>query len=199
VGFETFADFLAALLRGDDAAVAELSRRHGPLVRQVVRLRLRAGRLRRVFDSCDVWQSVLRQFLRRISRGRLPIETEEELCRFLLVMALNNLRTKLRREHQQEVLPADWDAPDPHPDPAQTAETSDLAAFFQGLMTADEFWLLQQYADGIPWAEIAETARRDPELAARMACRPDPLRMRLQRIRQRVRDRCPDEMPRDDS
>src|SRR5262249_31237363 len=52
-------EWLRRVRAGERAAAAELVRRYEPQIRLEVRLRLRDRRLRRLFDSTDICQSVL--------------------------------------------------------------------------------------------------------------------------------------------
>src|SRR5262245_18622455 len=54
-----FTDFIRRIRAGDEQAAVELVRRYEPAIRREVRFRLRNTRLRRLFDSMDVCQSVL--------------------------------------------------------------------------------------------------------------------------------------------
>ena len=64
-------DGLVARLRcGDPDAAAELVRRYEPAIRAAVRGRMADTRLRRLFDSMDVCQTVLDSFLARVALGQ---------------------------------------------------------------------------------------------------------------------------------
>ena len=67
----TFADFLQRIRAGDEQAAAELVSRYESAVRVEVRMRLADSRLRRVFDSMDLCQSVLASF----SSASPPVST----------------------------------------------------------------------------------------------------------------------------
>jgi hypothetical protein len=54
-----FVEFQSAVRRGDLPAAVALLRRFEPALRCVIRRHLADDRLRRVFDTSDIWQSVL--------------------------------------------------------------------------------------------------------------------------------------------
>jgi hypothetical protein len=59
---EMFADFIQRIRGGDARAAEELVRRYESVIRVEVRHRLSDPRLRRLFDSMDISQSVLASF-----------------------------------------------------------------------------------------------------------------------------------------
>jgi len=64
------ADLIARVRAGDQAAAAELVRDYEPHVRRAVRIQLRDPRLRSVFDSADICQSVMASFFARLALGQ---------------------------------------------------------------------------------------------------------------------------------
>src|SRR5947209_3310872 len=94
---------------GDAGAAAELVRRYEPHIRLEVRLRLRDSRLRRLFDSMDVCQSVLASFFLRVAAGEADLERPEQLRNYLIAMTRNKLAARIRheraarRDHRQVV------------------------------------------------------------------------------------------------
>lgn len=73
----SFAQLIRQAQDRDSTAAAELMRRYEPAVRRAVRLRLFDARLRRVFDSTDICQSVMGNFFDRLARGQYPLESPE--------------------------------------------------------------------------------------------------------------------------
>ena len=65
-----FADFIRRIRAGDAEAAAELVRRYESVIRVEVRHRLSDPRLRRLFDSLDISQSVLASFFVRAASGQ---------------------------------------------------------------------------------------------------------------------------------
>src|SRR5215813_13431984 len=91
-----YTTFVRRVRAGDQDAAAELVRRYEPEIRLMVRtwLRLRDPRLRRVFDSMDVCQSVLASFFVRAAVGEYDLDQPQQLVRLLVGMARNKLREK---------------------------------------------------------------------------------------------------------
>src|SRR5215470_11467705 len=94
----TFADFLGRVRAGDEQAAAELVRRYESAVRIEVRMRLADSRLRRVFDSMDLCQSVLASFFVRVAAGQYELERPEQLVRLLVTIARNKVAFQARRQ-----------------------------------------------------------------------------------------------------
>ena len=82
-----FGRLMAGLRAGDPAAVAEVARRYGRVIRTVVRRNLHP-RLRTRLDSIDVVQDVWASFL-RADRGRLDFENPAALIGYLKQVAYN--------------------------------------------------------------------------------------------------------------
>src|SRR5437588_6308118 len=99
---DEYTAFVRRVRAGDQEAAAELVRRYEPEIRLEVRtwLRLRNPRLRRVFDSMDVCQSVLGSFFVRAAVGEFDLERPEQLIRLLVGMARNKLAERVRH-HQR--------------------------------------------------------------------------------------------------
>ena len=87
-------NFDAAIRRiraGDETAAAELVRRYEQLIRREVRLHLEDDRLRRLFDSMDVVQSVLASFFIRTAAGEYDLDRPEQLAALLVQMTRKKL------------------------------------------------------------------------------------------------------------
>lgn len=95
-----FVDFLRRIRDGDDRAAEELVRRFEPIIRREVRMRIGDKRLRRAFDSVDVSQSVLANFLSQAAKGRYELEGPEQLVRLLMTMTRHRLVSRARRERR---------------------------------------------------------------------------------------------------
>jgi DNA-directed RNA polymerase specialized sigma24 family protein len=173
----SFPDFLAAVRSGNRAAAAEFVRRYEPYLRQVVRLRLTDERLRRVFDSSDICQSVLANFFARAAAGRFEVPDADALRALLARMAINKLLDKVRHEqHHGGGLPDGWDPPAGDPTPSQLLQRGDLASAIRARLTERERWLFDQRAAGRTW----------PDIAAESGEEPDALRIHLARAIARI-------------
>ncbi|HKI31995.1 MAG TPA: ECF-type sigma factor [Gemmataceae bacterium] len=174
---QDFASFLTAVRSGDRTAAADLVRRYEPYLRQVIRLRLTDERLRRVFDSADICQSVLANFFARAAAGAFDVPGPEGLRALLARMAINKLLDKVRQEqHHGGGIPDGWDAPANDPTPSQVLLRADLAAALRARLTERECWLFDQRAGGRAWRDIA----------AEVGAAPDALRVHLARAIARV-------------
>src|SRR4051794_19817654 len=79
---------------GDSGAARELVGAYEPHLRRIIRLRIRDSRLRRLYDSTDICQSVLASFFARLSLGQFDLENPAQLVRLLEAMARNKLATE---------------------------------------------------------------------------------------------------------
>src|SRR5439155_23209521 len=98
LGDESFRELIGRVRAGDQAAATDLVRMYEPEVRRAVRIRLTDARLRRVFDSMDVCQSVMANFFTRATDGQFELERPEQLLRLLVTMARNRLTDHARRQ-----------------------------------------------------------------------------------------------------
>jgi RNA polymerase sigma-70 factor (ECF subfamily) len=152
-----FEKLLGALRERDEEAAAELVRRYEPLIRRVIRMRLTDPRLRRVFDSIDICQSVMANFFDEVALGQLAVTTETHLRNFLVRMATNKLIDKVRREqHSAGGLPEEWEPAADDPSPSQVVAQRELAQAIQNRLSAKERWLAEKRAEGRSWVELAQ-------------------------------------------
>jgi RNA polymerase sigma-70 factor (ECF subfamily) len=173
----SFPIFLSAVRSGDPAAAVEFVRRYEPYLRQVIRLRLTDERLRRVFDSSDICQSVLANFFAGAAAGQFDVAGPDALRGLLARMAINKLLDKVRHEqHHGGGLPDGWDPPAADPSPSQLLQRDDLAAALRARLTERERRLFDERAAGRTW----------PDIAADTGEEPDALRMHLARAVARV-------------
>src|SRR6516165_4604099 len=88
---------LGRLRAGDPDAARELVEAYEPHLRRMIRLRIRDSRLRRLFDSADICQSVMANFFTRLSLGQYDLESPAQLIRLLESMARNKVATQARK------------------------------------------------------------------------------------------------------
>ena len=179
----SFAELIARVREGDDAAAAELVRRYEPAIRRSLRLRL-DPRLRRVCDSMDLCQAVMASFFVRAATGQYELDTPEQLLKLLITMARHKLskarrdRHRARRDPRREVegsavqqgLMAQGTSP------SRQVEAKELLAAVQERMTDEERRLVEMRGQGHDWAAIA----------AELGGSPEALRKRLARAVARV-------------
>lgn len=166
-----FAELLARVRSGDPAAAEELVRRYEPMIRLEVRMRLRDPRLRRLFDSLDVCQSVLGSFFVRAAAGQYDLQRPEHVAALLAVMARNKLAAEARRHtrgvrdvRKQAGGPADeFEVAGPVATPSRHVEYRELLDRFRSRLTDDERALADRRAAGKSWGEIAAELGGEPK------------------------------------
>ena len=175
-GFDPSVDFdeFIRRVRGGDAVAAEqLVRYYEPEIRVEVRhwLRLRDPRLRRVFDSMDICQSVMADFFVRSALGDFDISDPSRLVRLLIGMASNKLAERARHHQRAKrdvraVVPLEAVGADAHPDgetPSRVASARDMLARCRGLLDAAERRMGDLRGRGEGWAAIAAELGGTPE------------------------------------
>ena len=167
----TFQDLMRRVRAGDGDAAAELVRSYEPAIRRVVRLRLGDARLRRVFDSADVCQSVLASFFARLALGQYVLRESGQLAALLLAMARTKVARRARRaevrrrdrQGQEVHAAAMGSAASPGPGPCRLAAGRDLLEQFQRRLTAEKRLLSDRRVDGRSWSEIADELGGSPD------------------------------------
>lgn len=157
-----FDEFIRRIRDGDEQAAAELVRQYEPLIRRAVRLRLEDERLRRLFDSTDVCQSVLASFFARTALGQYELQTPERLVSLLVVMTRNKVaaaarwqqsqRRDARRAAATEELA---DVADPGPSPSEQVSGHELLERFRAALSPEESQIAELRKEGLNWAQIA--------------------------------------------
>jgi RNA polymerase sigma-70 factor (ECF subfamily) len=177
-----FEDLMRRVRGGDAQAAAELVRDYEPIIRSVVRARLRNPAMRRLFDSMDICQSVLAKFFRRVAGGQYPVTRPEELVRLLGTMARNQLAKQTKKLHarrrdvrRQGAIDLDALAA-AGASPSSEVAHRELLAEFHRRLSAEERYLADQRALGRSWQD----------LAAQTGGQPDALRMQLRRAVERI-------------
>jgi RNA polymerase sigma-70 factor (ECF subfamily) len=170
---EGFAEFIRRIRLGDERAAEELVRRYEPEIRLEIRtrLRLRDQRLRRVFDSLDVCQSVLASFFVRAAVGEFDLDDPSQLVRLLVGMARNKLAERVRHHHRQgrdvrrldglaagEAVVAAADE-----SPSQTVAGRELLAKFRERLSPEERQMADLRSKGFDWAAVAVELGGTPE------------------------------------
>src|SRR5271156_3718203 len=97
----SFDELIRQVGNGDEQAAARLVRDFEPVVRRVLRARLRGARARCEFDSMDICQSVLATFFVRVAAGQYDLKEPDDLIKLLLTMTRNKVAEKMRRQHRQ--------------------------------------------------------------------------------------------------
>jgi RNA polymerase sigma factor (sigma-70 family) len=172
-------DFLTKLRSGDRQAIEEILRQQEPFLRRAIRLRLIDKRLRRVVDTTDILQSLLKDFLYQKQKEHLPAGAlGGELAAWLTKAVHHKIRTRMRKEcrGRGSPLPNKVEPVSPEPSVARQMELRETIQDNRARLSEKERWLFDLWAQGLPWEQIAE----------QVGARPDTLRMRLRRALARV-------------
>jgi DNA-directed RNA polymerase specialized sigma24 family protein len=164
--------FFAVLRGGDREALGQMLREHGRFLQSVIRLRLLDGRLRRVMDTDDVFQSLLKDFLSR-KEGQLPTpDAESQMRAYLSAAAHHKIEMRARKERRNlGGLPDGCEPVSPEPAADRGVEGRDFLQAVRSRLSEENRRLFDLKAQGLTW----------PEIAAQVGGLPDALRMRLSR------------------
>lgn len=96
----SFRDLMDKVRTGDSAAVQKMIALYGDAILRAARMRMFNARLRRAFDSEDIFQSVIKSFCHRYARpeNNWQINTPGDLANLLASMAKNKVVDKARGE-----------------------------------------------------------------------------------------------------
>jgi len=173
-----FQRFLAAVRTGDQRAAEELVHQFEPALRRVIHRRLSDTRLRRVFDTMDIVQSILGNFFPRAAAGQFKLKNSEDLRKLLVTMAINKLTSKFRKEHNQGgEIPEGYEPKTDIYHPSQTPDNQDFLRVMRGRLAEEDRLLFDLRAKGRTWTEIGKQLRKPA----------DSLRIRLARVIARVK------------
>ncbi len=168
----SFRDLIDRVRAGDVQAETELVRRYEPIIQLVIRRRLTDSHLRRILDSLDICQSVFLKFFPRAALGQYEIDTEEQLLKLLVTMALNRLRYYSRMYPAPDTpMSAATEPVDPHPSPSEVVVLQELVQSVRNRLSEEERRIMDLRAAGFSWADSA----------AQVGGSPDALRMRYGR------------------
>jgi len=157
-----FDELIRRVSCGDEEAAAQVVRDFEPVVRRVLRARLRGAGARREFDSMDVCQSVLAIFFVRMAAGEYDLKEPADLIKLLLTMARNKLAEKMRRQHRQrrdsrrtvggveELALAGQD-----PTPSSEIAGKELLEKARLRLSEEERQLVELRGQGLSWEEVA--------------------------------------------
>lgn len=165
-------EFFAALRSGDPQTVDSLLNRLDPSLRRIIRARLHDARVRRVADTSDIFQSLLKDFLFQRESERSPSESSAGLYAYLGAAACHKIQAKLRKERRHVGSLVDGLEPvSPEPGAGQPLENRDLIEAVRARLDEDRRLLFDLTMQGLTWTEIS----------AIFGGKPDALRMRLRR------------------
>jgi RNA polymerase sigma factor (sigma-70 family) len=182
---DSFVGLIDGVRRGDADAAARLVREFEPEIRRTIRIHLTDSPLQRVFDSMDICQSVMANFLVRASVGQFELDAPEKVLGLLIKMARNKLTDKARaqkgaRRHpggkQQDDSGALRNVAAADASPSRVLQGQELIGQIKERLTAEEVVLLEHRMQGMEW----------PEIAAKLDAKPDRLRKQFTRAMDRV-------------
>lgn len=179
--------FQALILRargGDVDAATELVRTYEPAIRRTVRIMLLNARLRRVFDSMDICQSVMGSFFVRLNLGQFEVDQPAQLIKLLVSMTRNKVADQARKEQAECRDHRRLEAGDVHDHevaagaagPSRIVAARDLLSQVRSRLTPEERRLADLRALGRDW----------PDIAAEVGGNADALRKRFTRAINRV-------------
>src|SRR5262245_36517325 len=166
-----FQELLGRVRAGDEDAAAELVRSYEPAIRRVVRLRLNDTRMRRVFDSMDVCQSVLGSFFVRAALGQYDLQNPDQLLKLLAQMARHKVTDQVRRQRagQRDLRRVTDDSQAAanvaavQPSPSAHVAGRELLDEVRRRLSPEERDLAELRAQGREWAEIGAERGESPE------------------------------------
>jgi RNA polymerase sigma factor (sigma-70 family) len=170
---EEYADFIRRIRLGDERAAEELIRRYEPEIRLEIRtmLRLRDPRLRRVFDSMDICQSVMVSFFLRAAVGDFDLDEPSQLVRLLVGMARNRLAEHVRfhQRHRRDVrrtgvnTPEESMIPSVGETPSEVISRRELLTMFRERLSGEERKVVELRSQGHDWAAVARELGGTPD------------------------------------
>jgi DNA-directed RNA polymerase specialized sigma24 family protein len=150
-----FQKFVEILRSGDAEAVDRLLSDFDPFLRGAIRLRLFNRRARRVVDTADILQSLLKDFLGR-EEAEGAAASSERIRAYLTAAAKYKISSKTRKERRRIADLSDIAEPaSPEPPPAQQAEDRDFIDAIRNRLDDGNRRLLDLSQQGRTWREIA--------------------------------------------
>ncbi len=158
----SFDELIRRVSSGDEQAAAWLVRDFEPIIRRVLRARLRNAGARREFDSMDICQSVLATFFVRVAAGQYDLKQPDDLIKLLLTMTRNKVAEKMRRQHRlrrdsrrtvdgvEELSLAGRD-----PSPSSMVAGKELLEEARRRLSKEERQLVELRGQGHSWEEVA--------------------------------------------
>jgi RNA polymerase sigma-70 factor (ECF subfamily) len=160
---DPFSELVRRLRTGEEEAAVELVRSYESVVRREVRLRLRDPRLRRVFDSMDVCQSVMGSFLLRAAAGQYELDGPSNLVRLLVDITRKKVAAAARRQkagirdyrRNEGLDPGLCPTADPGPSASRVVAGRELIDALRQRLSAEERQVVELRAQGFGWDEVA--------------------------------------------
>jgi|HubBroStandDraft_6_1064221.scaffolds.fasta_scaffold38843_2 DNA-directed RNA polymerase specialized sigma24 family protein len=156
----------------DSESVDQAIMRLEPWLRRVIRLRLTGGRLRRLADTSDVFQSLLKDFLSRKEIPEVSAVHGPSLRRYLVGAVRNKVKARLRKEQRNAGSLGAYPEPvSADSDPQRVVAEWDFVDALRSRLTDEDRRLFEFKREGLTW----------PQIATMVGGQSDALRMRLRR------------------
>jgi DNA-directed RNA polymerase specialized sigma24 family protein len=166
-----FQEFFEILRSGDAEAVERLLSDFDPFLRRAIRLRLCDRRVRRVVDTADILQSLLKDYLSREGTDA-GAASFRRLRAYLTAAAQYKISAKTRKERRRTADLGDVAEPVSHELPPNVqAENRDLIEAIRSRLDEGDRRLFDLSQQGRNWRQIA----------AEIGGHPDTLRIQLRR------------------
>jgi RNA polymerase sigma factor (sigma-70 family) len=158
----SFDELIGRVRGGDEQAATRLVQDFEPVIRRVLRARLRNAGGRREFESMDICQSVLGTFFVRVAAGQYDLKQPDDLIKLLLTMTRNKVAEKMRRQHRlrrdsrrtvggvEELALAGRD-----PSPSSVIAGKELLEQARLRLSEEERQLVELRGQGSSWEEVA--------------------------------------------
>jgi RNA polymerase sigma factor (sigma-70 family) len=184
-------ELLERVQAGDPAAEAEFVRRFTPTIRAVASIRRTALGVQGQLDSEDVAQSVLREAFAHARQGGFAGRGPGEVIAWLRRVALNARREKIRQAHaaRRDCRRNQGDATEaPLADPRQTDPAEELAERDEVRRHMETVAQVCDNPLDVRIALLRADGHSCAEVAEQVALTPGAVRVRFQRILQKLRD-----------
>jgi RNA polymerase sigma factor (sigma-70 family) len=171
VGEPEFQKFVEILRGGNAEAVDRLLSDFDPFLRRAIRRRLFDGRARRLVDTGDILQSLLKDFLSRDPTGDAAVSARR-LRAYLAAAAQYKISKKIRKERRRTADLEEVSEPaSPDPMPCKRAEDRDFIETMRSRLDDHNRRLFDLSRQGRTWRQIADE----------IGGHPDSLRIQLRR------------------
>jgi DNA-directed RNA polymerase specialized sigma24 family protein len=163
-------EFLEIVRSGDQPAVERAIAWLAPWLTRAISRRLVDCRIRRIADTADIFQSLMKDFLARkrtdLGAAKVGLPAKSYLVAAIQKKILMRLRKEGRRIGSVDVEPLSRDG-----SPAPEVEGRDFVDAIRNRLREEDHWPFDQRLDGFTWREISLP----------MGVASDTLRMRLRR------------------
>lgn len=169
---DRFTALLERIRSGDQDAQRLLFEKYDAPIRRAVRMRIMHSRMRRLMDSEDIRQSVMKSFFLRFERGDLEFSSPGQLVGLLLEMTRNKVADHVRKavavkrgggEDIEPLSNASFAFIDDSP--LAAAIESEISTQVNERLDAVEKELIQLRREGADWKQIGLQCQMSPEAA----------------------------------